>query len=194
MGFGKILVEVPRSLGRAVGEDPSAQGQQHLSTGQDHTHQYCLHQQSRGKELPQPPNWAFWPCTHCGLPPGTGSQVVVGPTACIGHPGDPQLDPRIGSTSEKQPCATGSCCRTSARPPVSRHRAREGPFGDGWGSCVKEKRVWGDMSMGQGWAEPQHCVTELVLVKSYLADEDKGTVDNKNDSKSTENYCKYLLR
>lgn len=54
--------------------------------------------------------------------------------------------------------------------------------------------MWGDMSTGQGWAEPQHCVTELVPVKSYLADEGKGTVDNKNDSKSTENYCKYLFR
>lgn len=45
----------------------------------------------------------------------------------------------------------------------------------------REKRVRVDMSMGQGRAEPQHHATELVL-------------DNKNDGKRTENYCKYLFR
>lgn len=66
-------------------------------------------------------------------------------------------------------------------------QGRGGPFEGGWGSQVKEKRVRVDVSVGQGWAE-------LVVVRRYLAEQDKGTVDNKNDSKSTENYCKYLLR
>ena len=198
MRFSKILVEAPWSLGRAVGKDPSAQGWQHFSARQGHTHQHCLHQQSRGKELPQPPNWAFCPWTLCDLPPGMGSPAGGGShsrsSACTGHPGDLQLDPRIGSISEKQPCARGSCCRRSAKPPVSRHRAGEGPSEHGWGSQVKEERVWVDMTVGQGWAEPQHCMTELVPVRIYLAEQDKGTVDNKNDSKSTENYCKCLFR
>lgn len=63
------------------------------------------------------------------------------------------------------------------RDPISRHRVGEGPSEDGSGSQVKEKRVWVDTSMGQGWAEPQCHVTELVPVGSYLAEQDKGTTD-----------------
>lgn len=102
-----ILVEAPWSLGRATWEDSWAQGWQHLSAGHGHTHRHCLRQQ-RGKELPQPPNWAFCLWTHCDL--GMGSQLVTE------QPGDPQLDWSIGSILEEL-CARGSCCRRSSECP-----------------------------------------------------------------------------
>jgi len=63
VGFGEILVEASWFLGSAVGEDPSAQGQQHISAGQGHTCPPTLSASAkqRGKELFQPPNWAFCP-------------------------------------------------------------------------------------------------------------------------------------
>ena len=70
----------------------------------------------------------------------------------------------------------------------------EGPSEGGQGSQVKEKRVWVNTSTGQGWAEPQHCVTELLPVRIHLAEQDKGTAVEKKDNKGTENYCKYLSR
>lgn len=109
--FGKILAEALWSLGRATWEDSWAQGWQHLSAGHGHTHQHCLRQQ-RGKELPQPPNWAFCLWTHCDL--GRGSPAGHG--SCTEQPGDPQLDWSIGSILEEL-CARGSCCRRSSECP-----------------------------------------------------------------------------
>lgn len=56
---------------------------------------------------------------------------------------------------EEQPCAKEGHAAEALRDPTGRHRARESPPGDGWGSQVEQERVWVDMSMGRGWAEPQ---------------------------------------
>lgn len=60
----------------------------------------------------------------------------------------------MGAALRNSLCKKGSGCRGSERP-TGRHRARESPPGDGWGSQVKQETVWVDMSLDQGWAEPQ---------------------------------------
>jgi len=71
----------------------------------------------------------------------------------------------------------GHTAGEALRGAISRHTAGEGPSEDGWDSQVKEKRVWVDVRVGQGWAEPQCRMTEPVPVRNYLAEQNKGTAD-----------------
>lgn len=123
VGFGKMLAEAPWSLRRAIWEDSQAQAWQlGMVTG------HCLCPQ-RGKGLPQPPNWAFCPWTHCdlgmGCPAGRGSHSLPG--ACTEQPGDPQLDWSTGSIPEEHPSVQeGHAAAEALSQPIGKHRAGEG--------------------------------------------------------------------
>lgn len=137
----------------------------------------------RGKEQSQPLNWAFCPWIHHYSPPATGSPVGGG--SCSHHGAWSGHGPAAGGGHQEQPQQTARCKRGTLqeRPWETLSAVREP--GRALLLLVKEKRVQVDRSMGQGWAEPMSCA-------SYLTKQDKASADN--DSRTIENYCKYLFR
>lgn len=79
VGFGKILEEGSAVFGKhSWGRPISSRTAAPLCWAGSYPPTLPASVKQRGEELPQPPNWAFWPWTHCDLCPGMGSPAGSG--------------------------------------------------------------------------------------------------------------------
>lgn len=91
-------------------------------------------------------------------------------------------------------CKTGSGCRSSERPTALQAQSQGEPSWGWMGLPGKAGEGVGGHQPGPRLGRATGCVTELGPARIHLAEQLKGSADNKNESKNTENNHKYLFR